>query len=90
MKFLAEIRHNASGVIKPHTYEVEDKYADNQDFWWHHGNASCDCNRDLFFHQTDDPDYSNDDSFPCSNGIYSVRITKLTTPPEIIYNELNK
>lgn len=46
---IAVIRRNADGATCDYRYEVEDQYADGQHFWWEDGNASCDCNRALFF-----------------------------------------
>jgi hypothetical protein len=37
----------SSGFLNLHTYDVEDKYAVGQEFWWTDGNAGCDCNRTL-------------------------------------------
>lgn len=42
-------------------------------FVWTDGNFSCDCNRHMFFKQAlgEEEDYN----FPCSHGLYSVKIS---------------
>ncbi len=38
----------ATGLRGIETYEVEDEYAESQEFLWTDGNYGCDCNRRLF------------------------------------------
>lgn len=56
-------------------------------YWWERGNASCDCNRELFFlraRNENDPDDTE-----CSDGRFSVRLSDADTG-EILYDELTQ
>lgn len=77
-----EIRRNQDGVIA--SYE-EREFAFNQ-FWWQEGNASCDCNRHLFFERAfgREPDF---DETECGEERYAVRISDLSTGA-ILYDEI--
>lgn len=64
--------------------QVEAQYADNQEFWWTDGNASCDCNRSLFIGQdfgvwlgTEPQEYDGEGecSLPCGDTITLLRLT---------------
>ena len=39
------LRDTQTGDEAWHEYDVEDRYADSQEFWWTDGNGACDCNR---------------------------------------------
>lgn len=60
---IALIRRESDGVIRP--YE-NDYYGE---FIWSEGNYSCDCNRAIFFANTDE-----DDECECGDTRYTVRI----------------
>lgn len=62
-----EIKRNADGVI---AIDVWPNWAWNE-FWWKEGNASCDCNRELFFLRArgeEEPEETE-----CGGDKYSVR-----------------
>jgi len=59
IKVKAEIKH--AGKIVTEIYEVEEKYAESQEFLWTEGNYSCDCNRSIFFFEL-----NVDDCWPCN------------------------
>lgn len=42
------LQHVPSGYTWSHDYEVEEEYAEYQEFLWEEGNYSCDCNREIF------------------------------------------
>ncbi len=67
------IVHNESGVTR--TYRHEYEWEPNHGFLWGEGNYSCDCNRRLFFKWASGEDANSEDNVPCSDDIYSVRIT---------------
>jgi len=75
-----EIKRNldgktTTGVWRDHYYS---------DYWWEDGNASCDCNRGLFFERflgNDDPDDQK-----CLHGGYSVRVSNHDTGV-VLYDE---
>lgn len=46
---VAVLKNTATGEIREYVSQVEDQYLDGQQFWWTDGNASCDCNRSMFF-----------------------------------------
>lgn len=75
-----EIRRNSDGFIA-----VENWPSFNfNTFWFEEGNASCDCNRELFFVRAlgvDEPD-----DIDCSNGRFSVRISN-SDSGYILYDE---
>lgn len=75
-----EIRRNEDGVIMEGHFDS----AFNK-FWWEQGNASCDCNRELFFMEFAEEDEEDFEEY-CSEGRFSVRIKSDTG--EVLYNEL--
>lgn len=81
MNLKLEILRNADGVIAT---DVWTGWNYNT-YWWKEGNASCDCNRELFFvraRNEDDPDEAE-----CGDGRFSVRLSDADTG-EILYDEL--
>ena len=79
MTLKLEIRRNKDGKT------VTDIWPDwdwNQ-FWWEEGNASCDCNRKIFFCGALKEEW---DELECSNGKYSVRCTDNDTG-KLLYSE---
>ena len=52
-------------------------------FWWTGGNASCDCNRSLWFERAQGEDEAE---IECGDGAFSVRLTNADTG-ELLYNE---
>lgn len=76
MTLKLEIRRNSDGKI---VTKIWPNWDYNQ-FWWEEGNASCDCNRELFF-----TDNSQNDPV-CSEGRYSVRLSNNETG-ELLYDE---
>lgn len=78
-----EIRRNADDAIAT---DVWPDWEYNT-FWWKNGNASCDCNRGLFFAhakgESDEPDHE------CSYGQYSVRLSNADTGA-VLYDEFIK
>jgi hypothetical protein len=80
MDLLVEIRRNADGVV------ATDMWPDwaYHEYWWTCGNASCDCNRELFFARaTHNPD---PDETECGETRFSVRLSDADTD-EILLNE---
>jgi hypothetical protein len=53
-------------------------------FWWEEGNASCDCNREIFFNRFKGIELEYDTE--CGDNRYKVKITNNDTG-EILYNE---
>ena len=75
-----EIRRNSDGVIAE---EVWPNWEYNT-FWWEDGNASCDCNRELFFLRARK---ENDDiETVCGGDRFNVRLSNAETG-EVLYNE---
>ena len=78
-----EIRRNSDGVIAT---DVWKDWAYN-DYWFEEGNASCDCNRELFWLRAQG---LNDDITPeCGDKGYSLRLSNNVTG-EILYDELDE
>lgn len=77
-----EIRRNKDGVIAT---DVWPNWKYNE-YWWAEGNASCDCNRELFFlsaiHEPEP------ETLKCSHGGYSVRLSNAGTGA-VLYDEFN-
>lgn len=69
-KVVIHIKKNTTGVIRKHVYEVDDQYDDMQGFMWNDGNYACDCNRELFYERSEDPDYDADTK--CGKTRFSV------------------
>ncbi len=70
---------NKESVFIPTTGDWED-----QKDLWTVGNYGCDCNRDVYFHSVNDPDYDSD--IDCSVGKYLL--TVIGKNQKIIYNEI--
>ena len=78
-----EIRRNSDGVVAADTWEDWDWHQ----YWWEHGNAACDCNRELFFLSAQGlPNPEVGDECGCGRGAFSVRCTDADTG-EVLYNE---
>ena len=74
VKIEVDITRVSDGVTVRHTYEVEDEYADSQEFWWSEGNASCDCNRRQMFTQEHEGRSLEDDELVCGEGAFRVTL----------------
>jgi hypothetical protein len=68
------IREVSTGKEVDSLQDVEEKYLDNQNFYYDMGNGSCDCNRKLMFGQAQGIEFSDEDT-PCGNTKYIVRVT---------------
>lgn len=81
MNLKLEIRRNSDGEV------ATDVWAnwEHNTYWWEDGNASCDCNRELFFLSARSEDEPDDTE--CSEGRFSVRLSDADTS-EILYDEL--
>lgn len=80
---LIEIKRVADGVIASGVWK--NWYWNT--YWWEEGNASCDCNRKLFFTGFHEPDIElEDDQTPCGDDAYVVRISHNDTK-EVLYDE---
>lgn len=53
-------------------------------YWWEDGNASCDCNRKLFFHRAVGEEVLGSET--CGHGGYRVRLSNADTD-EVLYDE---
>ena len=71
MTIVVEIRRNGDGAVS----RKERSDLVFSDFWWTEGNAACDCNRCLFFH--DGRGEKDFDEPACGTGAYAVRITNI-------------
>lgn len=81
MNLKLEIRRNADGMI------ATDIWSDWEynTYWWEEGNASCDCNRELFFvraRKEDEPDETE-----CGEDRFSIRLSDADTG-KVLYDEL--
>lgn len=77
-----EIRRNEDGLIASSIWPDFEFHA----FWWQEGNASCDCNRELFFIRAMEGDEDFDSQ--CGDTRYSVRVSNSDTG-EVLYDELS-
>jgi hypothetical protein len=68
------IREVSTGKEVDSLQDVEEKYLDNQNFYYDMGNGSCDCNRKLMFGQAQGIEFSDEDT-PCGHTKYIVRVT---------------
>jgi hypothetical protein len=68
------IREVSTGKEVDSLQDVEEKYLDNQNFYYDMGNGSCDCNRKLMFGQAQGIEFSDEDT-PCGKTKYIVRVT---------------
>lgn len=82
MNLRLEIRRNADGVVATDVWEDWDYNT----YWWEEGNASCDCNRELFFLRARNEDDSEDTE--CGDERFSVRLSDADTG-EVLYDELS-
>lgn len=81
MNLKLEIRRNSDGAIAVDIW----KDWEMKLFWWEKGNASCDCNRELFFlHARNGYEPDNTE---CSHGRFSVRLSDADTG-EVLCDEL--
>jgi len=81
MNLKLEIRRNVDGVIAT---DIWPGFNYNT-YWWEDGNASCDCNRELFFLRARKEDEPEDTR--CGTGRFSVRLSDADTG-ELLYDEL--
>ena len=80
MTLKLEIKRNSDGVI---AIAIWPDWVWHE-YWWKEGNASCDCNRELFFLRSrgeDEPEETE-----CGEGKYSVRCSDNETG-EVLYKE---
>lgn len=80
MNLSVEIRNNETGEIAKDLW----KNWDWHEYWWEEGNASCDCNRMLFFCRAlglEEPMEAM-----CGDGGYSVRLSDADTG-ELLYSD---
>lgn len=49
------------------------EWLEHSEYIWEEGNYSCDCNRSIFFHSANDPNW-NGKSDACGDDKYSVKI----------------
>lgn len=78
-----EIRRNADNVIATDVW----KDWEYNTYWWEEGNASCDCNRELFFCRA--LELPAPEECVCSEKRYSIRLTDNNTG-EVLYNEFEE
>lgn len=81
MNLKLEIRRNDDGIVASDIWPNWDFNV----FWWEEGNASCDCNRELFFLRARGE--SNDAETECGYSRYSVRLSDTDTGA-VLYNEI--
>lgn len=75
-----EIRRNSDGTIATDVW----KDWEYNTYWWEDGNASCDCNRELFFLRA--LKLPEPAEVKCGDGKYSVRLSDNITGEEL-YSE---
>jgi hypothetical protein len=68
------IREVSTGKEVDSIQEVENKYLDNQRFYYEDGNGSCDCNRKLMFGYAQGIEFSDEET-PCGHSKYLVRVS---------------
>lgn len=79
MTLKLEIRRNEDGKIATDIWHNWDWNT----YWWEEGNASCDCNREIFFYAAL---HEDDGDLECGHERFSVRCTDNDTG-EILYSE---
>lgn len=80
MNLKVEIRHNPTQEI---VTELWEDFPFHQS-WWEEGNASCDCNREIFFYKA--KGLEEPEECECSEGKYSVRLHDADTG-ELLYTD---
>ncbi len=75
-----DIRRNADGALSSQVWKDHAWYV----YWWAEGNASCDCNRNAFFHQ---PNVEYPEPGPCGYRRFAVRIIDADSG-EVLYDEI--
>lgn len=80
MTLKLEIKRNADGAMALAVWPDWTWH----EYWWKDGNASCDCNRELFFLRARDEE--EPDEPECGEGKYSVRCSDNETG-EVLYEE---
>ena len=81
IRLKVEIRRNSDGEQAVDVWPDWDFNV----FWWEEGNASCDCNRELFFERALGRNPCWDEA-TCGDGGYSVRLSNADTGA-ILYDE---
>ncbi len=56
------------------------------DFIWEEGNYACDCNRQLFFERSVDPEWDTDEEHTCGDGRYLIMSIYLEDG-SVVYSE---
>lgn len=64
------LRRNSDGEVRE--YHDESEWGDSGEYYWLEGNASCDCNRHLFFAWANGEKLAWDDGIDCSDGLYTA------------------
>ena len=67
--YIAHITDTMTGETR--AVRMHHGFAESSDYWWREGNASCDCNRGLWFQEDVDDDHFVEPS--CGDGRYRVR-----------------
>jgi hypothetical protein len=75
----------ASGEVRLRFHDIEDKYADNQRFYYEDGNGSCDCNRKIEFGLGGGVEFLDEET-PCGSVGYKVRVR---VGDDVVYDEIN-
>jgi hypothetical protein len=89
-KIIVKIRNNETGEIRDFytdTIISDDEGFEWNDYWWSEGNASCDCNRGLFFEEANGKKYEEIDT-ECGDGKYSINIYSEKNN-KLLYSEFN-
>jgi len=71
MNYRAWIVNNETGEGRWHEENVDEKYLEGTEFYWSEGNASCDCNRKLFWGRAGGIEFDDDDT-PCGDDAFAV------------------
>jgi len=80
-KIRVPIRENATGEVRFYEYECEEQSLDGQEFWWSEGNASCDCNREIFFRSVNG---DSADGRECGNDAFTVEYIEFEDGTRVI------
>jgi len=85
VKITAHIRKNSTGEVRSSLDNRTWLMAEGEPsiFWWEEGNASCDCNREIFFERCNKVEIDNE---KCGDGRFSVNLSNPVTG-KVFYRE---
>lgn len=79
----ALIRNNETKEVRKYIYHYE--WLEHSEYIWEEGNYACDCNRSIFWHSANDPNWDGE-SDDCGDDKYSVQV--IGEDDSVLYDDM--